>query len=274
MLIPIVCPDSGSSSWVVLAGILSLWLVRPLFVLSALFALFVVSSLIPHRPIQRIFRRGTVALALIYLVGFFPPTISIAETALKQAIPEDSGATADAVVILGRGRRLNPSRAEVAAHLWQEQRAPLIFASGIHDAPKLLSMLHNTGIPDQSLQGEGCSRTTYENAEFTSNLLKPQGIRRILLVTDGPHMLRSLLTFRGFGFEVIPFPSTSLQSLDRTSRTKLVLREYMGLVSYGLLGRFSAHASSAPVSSVVRETTVQQTTFQETGKPQATMGSV
>lgn len=254
MLTPIVCADPGSSSWFAFAGTLSLLLVRPLFVLFALIVLFASSRLIPRRLLQWIFRKGIIALALVYLAGFFPPTINIAETVLKQSIPQDSGVSADAVVILGRGGTLNPSRAEVASHLWQEQRAPLIFASGIYDAPQLLSILHHAGIPDQALQGEGCSRTTYQNAEFTASLLKPQGIQRILLVTDGPHMLRSFLTFRGFGFEVIPAPSASLQSLDRTSRTKLVLREYMGLVSYGLLGRFSDHTSTSPMSSIAQET--------------------
>lgn len=258
MLTPMLCSGSVSSSWVSFTGPLSRWLVQPLLVLPVFVCLFGLVSLLPRHPVRRLFRRGTVTLALIYIIGIFPITVNLAEAALKKAIPQDSGATADAVVILGRGEPLNPSRAKVAAHLWEEHRAPLIFASGIRDSSRLLAMLHKQGIPDTALQGEGCSRTTYENAQFTANLLKPQGIHRILLVTDTPHMLRSLLTFRGFGFEVIPVPSPGARRVDRSQRTKLVLREYLGLASYGFLGRFSIHANSRAALSISQESLFQE----------------
>lgn len=239
MLTSIACPGSVSS-WVAFAASLSAWMVQPLVILPGLVLLFLLVSLIPALRRRRFLRTGTIALNLIYLLIIFPPTIRGAETLLAHAIPQDSGITVDAVVILGRGAPLNPSRAKAAAALWQEHRAPLIFASGISDAPKLIRLLEKRGIPPASLQGEECSRTTYENAQYTAALLQPQGVRNILLVTDAPHMLRSLLTFRSFGFRVIPAISSSLEKLNPQNRAKLVLREYMGLVSYGLLGRFSS----------------------------------
>jgi uncharacterized SAM-binding protein YcdF (DUF218 family) len=247
MLTSIQCPDSISGSWVSWAGTLSDWLVRPLLVLPLFIVLFGLCGLLPRRRGRRPLRAVVVALSLTYLIGVFPMTVNLAELALNRQIPDDSGSRADAVVILGRGSQLNPSRVEVATQLWQEQRAPLMFASGINDAPEILTMLHDRGIPEQQLQGEDCSRTTYENAEFTASLLKPQGVQRILLVTDGPHMLRSWLTFRGAGFNVTPVSSASLDTLSRTRRTRLVFREYLGLVSYGLLGRFSPNQDAQAV---------------------------
>lgn len=265
MLTPILFAISVSSSWIAFAGPLSLWLVRPLFVLPVLLFLFWIARLIPRHSIRRLFRRGTLTLALIYMISIFPVTVNVAEAVLKKTIPQDSGATADAIVILGRGMELNPSRAKVAAHLWQERRAPLIFISGVFDNYRLTAILHDLGIPDEALQSEGRSRTTYENAKFTADALLPQGIHRILLVTDSPHMLRSLLTFRGFGFEVTPVPSSSLKALDRTRRTRLVLREYLGLASYGLLGRFSEHEDTrvGAALSGSQEAISQKTTSQE-----------
>jgi hypothetical protein len=73
-------------------------------------------------------------------------------------------------------------------------------------------------------------------------------------------MLRSFLTFRSFGFDVVPVPSSGLRYLDRTDRTRMVLREYLGLVSYGLLGRFSAqeHGRAAiPIPQPVSQEVVQ-----------------
>ena len=228
-----------SSAWLPAKGWLAEWVTQPLLVLPLFVLFFQMLSLIPQRYGRRWLRSLVCASALIYLMVLFPPAVRFAETVLVKQIPHDSGKAADAVVVLGRGELLNPSRVEVAAKLWEEKRAPLIFASGIWDAPKIVEQLHGKGIPNQDLTGEGCSRTTYENAKFTAEVLKPQGIKRILLVTDAPHMLRSQLTFQNFGFTIIPVPSSDLLELSRGDRARMVMYEYAGLVSYGLMGRFS-----------------------------------
>lgn len=51
-------------------------------------------------------------------------------------------------------------------------------------------------------------------------------------------MLRSLLTFESVGFEVTPIPSPLPREIGRRGKATLVLREYAGLVTYGLRGRF------------------------------------
>jgi uncharacterized SAM-binding protein YcdF (DUF218 family) len=109
------------------------------------------------------------------------------------------------------------------------------------DAHQIVQTLEEMGVPEQRLGGEECSQTTHENALFTSALLHSQGIRKIILVTDSPHMLRSLLTFRSFGFHVIPHPSP--QSTHYSLRNKIgnLLREYAGLAIYALSGQFSPH---------------------------------
>lgn len=264
MFSPIVCLGSASSSLGDFVESHLHWLARPLPILLICGLLLGVASLLPHRSLRRLFRRSTLTLVLIYLVGYLPFSVTVAEAVLKKAVPQDAGATADAVVILGRGSALNSSRAEVAAQLWQEKRAPMIFASGITDSPRLLAMLRDKGIPNDALKGEGRSLTTYENAQFTADLLLPQGVRRILLVTDGSHMLRSLLTFRAFGFEVIPVFSADPEHLDRQGRTKLVLREYLGLLGYGLMGRYN-HQNSRAVSSVSNDLQMFDSQVKPTG---------
>ncbi|NJO43492.1 MAG: YdcF family protein [Cyanobacteria bacterium CRU_2_1] len=244
MLNPASCPASTSSQWTSFTGLASHVLSQPLLVISVLVGLFGLISLAPRYRGRRPLRALVATAILSYLLILFPPTVNVAEKVLARPLPHDSGMTADAVVILGRGAELNPSRVAVAAKLWEEDRAPLIFASGIVDAPKIVNMLHSKGIPAQALDGEGCSRTTYENAKFTAALLEPRDVKRILLVTDTPHMLRSLLTFRNFGFSVIPVSSPTFD-LSRRNRTRLVMREYVGLIGYGLLGRYFTPDDSA-----------------------------
>ncbi|XHX80074.1 MAG: YdcF family protein [Stenomitos frigidus ULC029] len=84
-----------------------------------------------------------------------------------------------------------------------------------------------------------CSLTTEENAQFTADLLLPQNVKRILLVTDSPHMLRSQLTFKSLGFEVIAYPNAVPPDLGYRERLNIVAREYGGILSYILKGRFS-----------------------------------
>jgi len=65
-----------------------------------------------------------------------------------------------------------------------------------------------------------------------------QGVKRILLITDPYHMLRSLLTFRHLGFKVIPHFSPIPPDLSPKDKALMVFYEYLALVSYGLKGRF------------------------------------
>ena len=136
-----------------------------------------------------------------------PPLETLANAALVRGLPRDSGTTADAIVILGRGDNLRATRINVAAELWRQGRAPQIFASGRGDGRQMVKKLKKVGIPVETLDDENCSQTTAENADFTAALLQPRGIESIILVTDPPHMLRSLLTFRSAGFRVTPHPS-------------------------------------------------------------------
>jgi uncharacterized SAM-binding protein YcdF (DUF218 family) len=236
-----LCPPYTAGVWAGFTGWMAQWVVQPIVVLSLMLVLFNLLQWVPRRYGRRPLRLGLCVSALVYMLALFPPTIVLAEKVLVKPIPRDMGRSADAIVILGRGSDLTPSRVEVAAKLWEESRAPLIFASGVWDAPDMVNRLQYRGIPAEFLNGEGCSRTTYENAKFTAEILKPLGVKRILLVTDGPHMLRSSLTFQKVGFTVIPVVS-SPESLDRSGRAKLVLREYAGLVVYSLKGRLSAQA--------------------------------
>ncbi len=68
---------------------------------------------------------------------------------------------------------------------------------------KILSGLN---IPEEDIITESNSRTTMENAKYTSELLKKDSIKNIILVTSAGHMARSKMTFENYGFKVIAAP--------------------------------------------------------------------
>lgn len=90
---------------------------------------------------------------------------------------------------------------------------------------------------------EGDSENTAENATFSSRILNPNGVRRILLVTDAMHMPRSTLAFAQNGFDVIAAPTMFfsidthtpyqfMPSAEGLRRSYYAFYEWLGIVSY------------------------------------------
>jgi uncharacterized SAM-binding protein YcdF (DUF218 family) len=84
------------------------------------------------------------------------------------------------------------------------------------------------------------SRDTAENAQRTAALLRPEGIRRIALVTDSWHMPRSAAHFRAQGFDVVMAPTGFpgwqerpllewLPSVHGLNTSRMALREWLGM---------------------------------------------
>jgi uncharacterized SAM-binding protein YcdF (DUF218 family) len=188
---------------------------------------------------QRWRTKTVVTFVVVCLLVSSPPGIALAIHLLISQVPADSGTKADMIVVLGRGWRLYHTRVDTAAALWQEQRAPNIFISGAGDALYLPPLLKKAGVPETVIGGENCSVTTEENAQITADFLQPQGVKKILLVTDPVHMLRSLLTFQSVGFDVIPHATAFPSEMGYREKVGLVLREYIALFSYAFKGRFS-----------------------------------
>lgn len=186
-------------------------------------------------------RKVILPLAIIGLIYIFitsPIMLALASQGLTFSIPQDTGENVDAIVVLGRGTPLRSGRVEVAAELWKNKRAPIIFVSGMLDAEETIEQLEKQGIPKSKMSGERCSQTTEENVQFTTAILYPQGIQKILLLTDFPHLLRAKTLFQNYGFKVIPQASSLPSQWSTIQRLKIVLREYAGLIHYYSQGYF------------------------------------
>lgn len=238
--------DVSVSYWTQFTYSTFLWLTRSPVASLMIGGAFVLSFLILSGLLMRGFvllKRGR-KLKKLWLWGFpvaFLISISpliIGEPLLTTFLPRYDGQTADAVVILGRGRWLYANRVEEAAELIMEKAAPLVFVSGRVDAPVIARKLMEAGVSPSQIAGENCSGTTEENAQYTAQQLLPMGARSIILVSDPTHLLRSQLVFRSFGFDVIPYASPLPHEIGRRYRRLLAFRESLGFVTYGLMGRY------------------------------------
>ncbi|KAB0492674.1 YdcF family protein [Pseudomonas vancouverensis] len=146
----------------------------------------------------------------------------------EPALPRQEWATlsqrADAIVVLGSGRERGDSawgtdqptgiglqRERYAARLAKASGLPVLTSGGLHygtppsEAQLMADSLRDDfGVTVRWQEGE--SRTTWENAQFTAKMLLPQGIKRVVVVTQAAHMPRSVWSFRQAGFEVVPAP--------------------------------------------------------------------
>lgn len=188
--------------------------------------------------------------------------------------PEDAGAQAIVVLSAGRlqdapeyGGRDIPdyyalARLRYAAHLQRRTGLDILASGGIGageprmgGTPLALgdamasALREDFGVPVRWVERE--SRTTFDNAEFSADLLRRDGVKRILLVTDAMHMARSRAVFERAGLEVVDAPTMFfndqarspgawLPSAEGMRRSWYASYELLGLAWYRLRGQSGA----------------------------------
>lgn len=140
---------------------------------------------------------------------------------------------AEAIVVLGADRRRNAleygggdtlnrlglERVRYAARLAKQTGLPVLASGGRSregdepEAELMREILAEFGVETRWLEPD--SRNTFENAQFSSRLLKGAGMGEILLVTHGWHMPRAQEAFEHAGMRVVPAP-TGLGGLGHT----------------------------------------------------------
>jgi uncharacterized SAM-binding protein YcdF (DUF218 family) len=147
------------------------------------------------------------------------------------SLPESSNATPQAIVVLGAGvrrdspeygedtvGRLTLERIRYAARLHRRTHLPLLVSGGSLD-PKVepVSRTMASALMEDFLVSvrwvEFNSTNTYENALFSTAMLREQGVETIYLVTHAWHMTRAMEAFADAGLEVVP-AATGRSTID------------------------------------------------------------
>jgi uncharacterized SAM-binding protein YcdF (DUF218 family) len=224
---------------------------------------------------------GTGFAALAFLsttagASFFVAPLERMTTPLQA--PERAGAQAIVVLAAGRLRQAPEyggqdipdyvalARLRYAAHLQRRTGLPVLVSGGlgakagrsgaVEDVPPLaesmaVALREDFGVPVRWLEAR--SRDTFENAAFSAAMLRPDGVKRILLVTDAMHMPRSRAVFERAGIEVVEAPTAFFgkqpqslaswtSSAEGMRRSWYAVYELIGLAWYKV--RLSASASA------------------------------
>ncbi|ENO89698.1 YdcF family protein [Thauera linaloolentis] len=223
-----------------------------LFWLKKLIAAFALPPLLPLLPIAlglallgrfprlgRIMAWGGVALGLLLVL---PASVGwmVAQVEDPTPLPPTAAVNADAIVILGAGRReyapefggetvnrLALERLRYGARLARTTGLPVLVSGGgsASETPEAVLMKavleEDFGITVRWTEGR--SRDTRENARYSSAILNATGMRRILLVTHAAHMSRAQAEFEAAGLAVQPAPTGWLGDYDERAHDVFLL---------------------------------------------------
>ena len=103
----------------------------------------------------------------------------------------------DVIVVLGGD---GPMRAAKAAALYRSLAPdhPSVLISGNGDCAYIAAAMIDRGVPADRILLECASRNTWENAKYSTPMLRRIGARRAVLVTSWFHMRRAIGCFRIF----------------------------------------------------------------------------
>lgn len=68
-------------------------------------------------------------------------------------------------------------------------------------------MLIDLGVPEEQILVETRSINTTQNARYSAEILRAQGLTQPILVTSAFHMKRAVLNFKKQGIDVVPYPA-------------------------------------------------------------------
>lgn len=175
-----------------------------------------------------------VAIALIWIGAVYWMVSRQADT--------DESRQADAIVVFGAAEyagRPSPvyrARLDHAYTLFKEGMAPLIITTGggaqdprFTEGGVGRDYLVSRGVPDRNVIAETLSSDTSQSASRVATILRANGLRSCIAVSDGYHMFRvkQMLNREGITAYASPRPDSRLPS--RWERFRLKLRE---VVSY------------------------------------------
>lgn len=161
---------------------------------------------------------------------------------------------ADAVVVLG-APPLSPDvpgpvlerRVDHGVAVFRDRAAAFLVVSGGAVGPPpaeaeiMRTLALAKGVPNERIVVEDRARNTFENALYTGLIIRRRGWRRVIVVTDGFHLPRSLFVFRRLGLRVEGAPVRARAADSFQTRMRLYAREALAFARCAALFAIGRH---------------------------------
>jgi uncharacterized SAM-binding protein YcdF (DUF218 family) len=176
-----------------------------------------------------------------------PPLLALGlAVAIYRQARTDQLRPAEAIVVLGTAQyngRPGPvfrARLDRTLEVYRDGNAPLIVVTGgrapgdeFSEAEAAQAYLVVHGVPEDAILLENQGRNSWASMQGVEEILQPLGVTRILLVSDGFHLLRVKLMARDLGFTGYAVIATE-SPIRQGSRRELgyVARETGGVIAH------------------------------------------
>lgn len=179
---------------------------------------------------KRFLKRRIVRIGLALLLAWMVMCVVLAGAVFAYSRVDDAH-EADVILVLGAGLRRDgrpgPAlwrRGEQAAALYAQGYADhLICSGGItsqqprSEADACREVLESFGVPREAIILEEASRSTEENAAYSRTIMQSNGWTRLLVVSDGYHLLRTQWIFAQQGMAIYTSPAADPPFLNLLS---------------------------------------------------------
>ena len=200
------------------------WLLPPGIFIVALFALAW------YAWKRRGERRIAALLFALTFVFYLLCTSVVAERTLgwlEQAYLPPAEPAGDVIIMLGGGAMPDSpdvdgvgalcaspaNRLLTAVRLQRKLGVPILLSGGQvyedtgAEAKIARRILIDLGVPEEQILVETRSINTTQNARYSAEILRAQGLTQPILVTSAFHMKRAVLNFKKQGIDVVPYPA-------------------------------------------------------------------
>jgi uncharacterized SAM-binding protein YcdF (DUF218 family) len=178
--------------------------------------------------------RWTLVALCVALATFY--AVSCVRIARQQWM--DESRPADAIVVFGAAEyagRPSPifrARLDHAFTLYKQNMARFIIVTGgFGDDPQYSEggvgrdYLKGRGVPEDALIAETQSANTKQEAERVATIMRANGMRTCIAVSDAYHIFRIKAALERYGMEAYGAPRPEMHPLTRSQRVVLVMRE-------------------------------------------------
>jgi uncharacterized SAM-binding protein YcdF (DUF218 family) len=197
-------------------------------------------------PVRRRWGLGAAGALIVVLLAGSAAWCHWVYTQIESYANQDQAAPSDAICVFGAAEydgRPSPvfrARLDHALELYRLGIAPLIITLGGPGGDQYTEgsvgaeYLESRGVPEQDIIAETASRNTEESARRVAVIARTNGLRRLIIVSDGTHLFRIHAICAAEGLDVLTSPRSRPAVDDPTLEGERLAHEILSYTAWRL----------------------------------------